>query len=68
MQKRTRGHKARGYEPQCNVNLVAAGFMPACFGHASLSARARCNSRHFGLQFPAMRVATIVLFVFVIVG
>ena len=27
----TRGHKARGYA-LCDVNPVAAGFMPACLG------------------------------------
>jgi len=34
----TRGHKARGYDPRCNMNPVAAGFMPACFGFVPLSA------------------------------
>src|SRR5262245_56975819 len=37
----TRGHKARGYESQCNVYLVAAGFMPACFGFDAIHSRGR---------------------------
>ena len=42
----SRGHKARGYEHDCNVGRpVAAGFMPACLGFESSYVRFPENSR-----------------------
>ena len=32
----TRGHKARGYGVHVASRIVAAGFMPACFGFVPL--------------------------------